>query len=116
VVPPPSRRRLVRSLCGKTLAIHFHNYTAKQSYKRCYGDSFALAATSPIPVRNFDYHYTVALGTAKDAAKDRRWRAAQCRRLEWPRALLVRLAQRLGKRDGDRAGWKHFARDTPATR
>ncbi len=94
----------------KSVAIHSHNYTAKQSYKRCYGDSFALAATSPTPARNYNYHYTVALGTAKDALKDWRWCAAQGRRLEWPRSVLVRLAQRLGKRDGYRAGWKHFKR------
>ena len=91
-------------------AIHSHNYTARQSYRRCYGDSFALAATSPTPARNYNYHYTVALGTAKDALKDWQWCAAQGRRAEWPRAALVRLAQRLGKRDGYRAGWKHFGR------
>jgi len=91
--------------------IHSHNYTAKQSYKRCYGDSFALAATSPTPARNYNYPYTVALGTAKDALKDWRWCAANRRRREWPRAVLVRLHQRLGKRDGYRAGWKHFGRD-----
>ncbi len=92
-------------------AIHSHNYTAKQSYKRCYGDSFALAATSHTPARNYNYHYTVGLGTAKDALKDWCWCAANGRRREWPHAVLVRLFQRLGKRDGYRDGWKHFGRN-----
>lgn len=113
-------RRLVRAgwsvpYADTSQVIHSHNYTPKQSYKRCYGDCFALAATSPTPVRNYNYHHTVALGAAKDALKDWRWCAAQGRYLEWPHAALIRLSQRLGKRDGYHAGWRHFGRDRPAS-
>ena len=98
------------SYAENSRAVHSHNYTTKQSYKRCYGDSFALAATSPTPARNYNYHYTVGLGTAKDALNDWCWCAANGRRREWPHAVLVRLFQRLGKRDGYRDGWKQFGR------
>jgi rhamnosyltransferase len=96
-------------------AIHSHNYTLRESYKRCRGDTFASAATSPTPPRNYNYHYTVALGSLKDAAKDWAWCRRAGRLGEWPHALAVRFAQRLGKRDGYRAGWKHYRRDQPAT-
>ena len=69
------------------------------------------AAHSPTPVRNYNYHYTVGRGTLADAVKDWRWCAAEGRRSEWPHAVAVRFAQRLGKRDGYHAGWKHYQRD-----
>jgi len=94
----------------KSVAIHSHNYTAKEAYKRCFGDTFALAATSPTPPRNYNYHHTVCLGAMKDAMRDWSWCAQESRLAEWPRALVVRVAQRLGKRDGYRAGWVHYRR------
>ena len=92
-------------------AIHSHNYTLRESYKRCRGDTFALAATSPTPARNYNYHYTVLLGSLRDAAKDWTWCRREGRLLGWPHALAVRFAQRLGKRDGYHAGWRHYQRD-----
>jgi len=95
----------------RSVAIHSHNYTLKQAYKRAYGDTFAIAAHSQTPPRNYNYHYTVARGSLADALKDWRWCAQEGRRREFPYAYAVRFAQRLGKRDGYRAGWKHYKRD-----
>ncbi len=94
----------------KSVAIHSHNYTLKQAYKRAYGDTFALAATSETPARNYNLRYTVGVGTLRDLARD----AVHCVRQkqigELPHAAAVRFAQRLGKMDGYRAGWKHYGR------
>lgn len=95
----------------ESVAIHSHNYTFKQAYKRSYGDTFAIAAHSETPVRNYNYHYTVARGTLADAAKDWKWCAQEGRRREFLHAIGVRFSQRLGKRDGYHAGWKHYGRD-----
>lgn len=94
----------------RSVAIHSHNYTLREAYRRSYGDTFALAATSATPPRNYNYHYTVGLGAVRDALRDWRWCARHGRRREWPAAVAVRLAQRLGKRDGYRAGWIHYQR------
>jgi rhamnosyltransferase len=94
----------------KSLAIHSHNYTLREAYKRSHGDTFALAATSPTPPRNYNYHYTVGLGALKDSLRDWTWCAGEGRRREWFRAFAVRVAQRLGKRAGYRAGWLHYGR------
>ncbi len=94
----------------KSLAIHSHNYTLKQAYKRGYGDTFALAATSSTPVRNYNLHYTVGIGSLRDAMRDFKYCLKEGRLLEWPHAVSVRIAQRLGKLDGYRAGWTHYKR------
>lgn len=95
----------------RSIAVHSHNYTPQQAFRRCYGDTFAMAATSSTPPKNYNFRYTVILGTLRDAAKDWKWCAEQGRFNEWPHAVLIRFAQRLGKRAGYRAGWKHFRRD-----
>jgi rhamnosyltransferase len=95
----------------KSQAIHSHNYTLKQAYKRAYGDTFALAATSQTPARNYNWRYTVGVGTARDALKDLKWCLKTGKVLEWPHAVAVRFSQRRGKMDGYRAGWKHYQRD-----
>ena len=99
----------------QSLAIHSHNYTLKQAYKRGYGDTFALAATSATPVRNYNLHYTVGIGALRDSYKDLQYCLKEGRLLEWPHALAVRIAQRMGKLDGYRAGWNHYQREQSPT-
>jgi rhamnosyltransferase len=94
----------------KSMAIHSHNYTLKQAYKRAYGDTFALAATNPTPLENYNLHYTVGVGAMRDSMRDLRWCLRAGRLAGWPHAAAVRIAQRLGKLDGYRAGWKHYKR------
>jgi len=95
----------------ESLAMHSHNYTLKQAYKRAYGDTFAAAATATTPVKNYNWHYTVFLGAFRDSLRDFRYCRQEGRLLEWPHAAVVRFSQRRGKLDGYRAGWKHYGRD-----
>ncbi len=96
----------------ESVAMHSHNYTLGQSYKRSFGDAKAMAATSNVPPKNVNFHYYVALGWLKDTLRDARWCLKNHRATGIPRAAAVRLAQRLGRRAGHHAGWKHYQRDT----
>ncbi|WOO42005.1 glycosyltransferase family 2 protein [Rubellicoccus peritrichatus] len=92
----------------KSVAIHSHNYTIKQAYKRAFGDSKAMAATSTVEPRAVNLHYTVALGTVRDFQRDLKWCKQQRKLTEAPHCFVVRLAQRLGKWKGFHAGWTHY--------
>lgn len=92
-------------------AVHSHNYTLRQVYRRSRGDAFANAATGsqwPGPVVSYA---TAAAGALRDALKDWLWCRSQQRLHEWPQAVAVRVAQRLGKTAGYRAGWRHYRLD-----
>jgi len=93
-----------------SIAMHSHNYTLKQSYKRSFGDSKAMAATSDVPPRNVNYHYFVGLGLVKDTIRDAKWCLRHGKITGLPYAIATRLAQRLGRRDGYHAGWQHYQR------
>lgn len=93
-----------------SVAMHSHNYTLRQSYKRAFGDAKAMAATGDVPPRNVNYHYFVCLGLVKDALRDAKWCFRNGRVTGIPHAIAVRLAQRLGRRAGHHAGWKHYNR------
>ncbi len=96
----------------ESVVMHSHNYTLRQSYKRSFGDAKAMAATSTVPPRNVAYLYFVCLGLLKDAIRDTKWCVRNGRITGIPHAVAVRLAQRLGRRDGHHAGWKFYHRDT----
>ncbi|MBB5350877.1 rhamnosyltransferase [Haloferula luteola] len=93
-----------------SVAMHSHNYTLKQTYKRSFGDSKAAAATSTVEPRAMNYHYYVFLGWLRDSLKDARWCLKNGHTAGIPHAAAVRMAQRLGRRDGYHAGWKHYQR------
>ncbi len=84
----------------RSVAIHSHNYTLKQAYKRAYGDTFAAAATSQTPVRDYNFPYTVGIGSVRDALKDFDYCAREHRMAELP-------ARRRGARGATarEAGW-----------
>lgn len=91
--------------CPDSVVMHSHNYTPRQAYKRAFGEAWALAAVwsrDPAPVTNRAKN---ALGWLNDARRD----FGYCRRMgrlrEWPHAARIRWEQRLGRRDGFRAGW-----------
>lgn len=109
-------RRLVKSgyeipYAIRSVAMHSHNYTLRQTYKRSFGDAKAMAATSTVLPRHVNYHYFVGLGFFKDAMRDVKWCMKNGRVAGIPHALAVRLVQRLGRRDGHHAGWKFYHRD-----
>lgn len=95
-----------------SVCMHSHNYTLRQSYKRSFGDAKAMAATSKVMPRNVNYHYFVCFGLLKDAIRDAKWCLKNGHVTGIPHAVAVRLAQRLGRRDGHHAGWKFYHRDT----
>ena len=99
----------------ESVAVHSHNYTLRQSYKRAFGDSRAMAATSATPPRNMNYHYYVALGWVRDVIRDAKWCFRNRRAGGIPFAAAVRLAQRLGRRAGYHAGWRQYRRDADPT-
>ncbi len=95
----------------KSIAMHSHNYTLKQSFKRAFGDAKAMAATSSTIPAHVNFHNFVALGWLRDTLRDARWCVKNGRIFGIPHAAAVRLYQRLGRRAGHHAGWKHYNRD-----
>lgn len=89
-----------------SVVMHSHNYTLRQSYKRAFGDAKAMAATST------DKPRPALLGWLADSFRDAKWCLRNRRPGGFPFASAVRLAQRLGRRDGDRAGRDFYQRDT----
>jgi len=88
----------------KSIAMHSHNYTPQQSYKRAFGDAKAFAIARQFdPIRKTDYSFIV-LGTLKDAAKDIRWCLKNKRITGIPGAIAIRFAQRYGRHMGYKTG------------
>jgi rhamnosyltransferase len=88
---------------NNSVVTHSHNYTLRQSYTRAFGDAMAMAAarTTRRPA-NF------LLGWLADSWRDAKWCLRQHRLGSLPHAAAVRLAQRLGRRNGDAAGRIHY--------
>jgi len=95
---------------GESVAMHSHNYTLQQCYKRSFGDSKALAATSELTPSRFGMVNFVAAGWAKDFLKDATWCLKNGHLLGIPHAAAVRFYQRLGRRAGYLNGWQHYGR------
>jgi rhamnosyltransferase len=94
--------------CAESIAIHSHNYTAPQAYKRAFGDAKALAATWPGARGEFNFPKTVALGWASDFRRDVAYCLRAKRLGELPHAARIRWNQRLGRLRGFQDGWKHY--------
>lgn len=95
----------------KSVAMHSHNYTPNQAYRRAFGDARAMAATYEGPGRSFSWWRTVLLGFGNDLAQDFRWCTRHRRLAEWPYAGRVRWAQRLGRWQGFRQGWSDYRQE-----
>jgi rhamnosyltransferase len=89
----------------ESVVVHSHNYTPRQAYKRSFGEAWALAAVWSGTPRRITSSSRLLLGWMNDLRKD----FAFCHRArrfgEWPHAARIRWQQRLGRRDGFRAGW-----------
>ncbi len=107
-----SRRLVARgwqiAYAEKAAVIHSHNYTLFQAFRRCYGEAFALAALDCVDEHTHNLFRTVLAGIARESVRDFRYCAREGRLDEWPHALAVRTAQRLGKLKGFRRGWAHY--------
>jgi rhamnosyltransferase len=107
-----SRRLVARgwriAYAEKAVVIHSHNYTLKQAFRRCYGEGFALAALDCVDERTHNLFRTVLAGVVRESFRDLRYCARTGLLAEWPHAIAVRTAQRLGKLEGFRRGWRHY--------
>lgn len=96
----------------ESVAMHSHNYTAPQSYKRAFGDARALASCWSGTAGDFNFGKTVLLGWAQDLLKDLKFCRREKRLAELPHAARIRWHQRRGRLDGFRQGWKDYKRET----
>ena len=92
--------------------IHSHNYTLKQAFRRAYGEAFALAALDAVGKKRYSIFRTVAAGGLREWLRDFDYCRRMRRLAEWPHALVVRIAQRLGKVRGFRSGWLRYQGET----
>jgi len=87
--------------CPESVAMHSHNYTPAQAWKRSFGEAKASAL---ILNGNGDHHVnwprTVLLGWLNDTRRDLAFCAKQRRLREWPHAAQIRWQQRRGKLAG----------------
>ncbi len=92
----------------ESIAMHSHNYTSAQAFKRSFGDARALAASWSGSPEDFPWFKTVALGTVSDSLKDFKFCLRNWRILEWPFAVWIRWRQRSGRWKGFHQGWKDY--------
>jgi rhamnosyltransferase len=93
--------------------LHSHNYTLSQAHRRCYGEGFALAALDCVDEQTHNFARTVLAGVLRESVRDLAYCAKTGRLPEFPRAVAVRCAQRLGKLSGFRKGWARYHAPTP---
>ncbi len=90
----------------ESAAMHSHNYTPDQSWKRSFGDARAIGQAWQGSPGGFNWPKTVLLGWLKDLLWDTRFCARQGRLRELPHAARIRWRQRTGKLAGFRQGWR----------
>jgi rhamnosyltransferase len=92
----------------ESIAMHSHNYTPAQAYKRSFGEGRALAAVWTGKRTDFNWPRTVLLGWLNDAWRDLGF-CVRARRLgEWPHALRIRWQQRRARLAGFTEGWAAY--------
>lgn len=87
-----------------SVAIHSHNYTPGQSYKRAFGDARALGKALTDAQTRTPWLKSVALGWVGDLRHDLRYCRENDRLAELPHAMGIRWQQRLGRHAGFLAG------------
>jgi rhamnosyltransferase len=88
-----------------SVVMHSHNYTPRQSYKRSFGEAWALAAVWPGKPAEITARQRLVLGWLNDSRRDLRYCLRHGRLDEWPHALRIRWMQRQARRHGFQAGW-----------
>lgn len=89
--------------CPESIAMHSHNYTLEQVYKRSYGDARAYAQAGSIEAKHLQSWRTQWMGWASDFRHDIGYCLKQGRISEIPFAGRVRWQQRKGKLAGFRS-------------
>lgn len=89
----------------ESIAMHSHNYTPEQSYKRSFGDARAIGKAWTGSPGEFNWPKTVLLGWASDVRHDVRFCLRERKMSEVFHAAGIRWQQRRGKLAGFRQGW-----------
>jgi rhamnosyltransferase len=97
----------------ESIAMHSHNYTTAQAYKRSFGDARAFAASWTGRPDYFNVSKTLLVGWYRDFRHDTRYAARHGTWGELPYAARVRWAQRRGRLDGFRTGWRDYRKELP---
>lgn len=92
----------------RSVAMHSHNYTPAQAWKRSYGEGRALAAVWTGARGDFNWPRTVLLGVLNEARRDLGYCLRTGRLREWPHAVRIRWRQRRGRLAGFRQGWTDY--------
>ena len=96
----------------ESVAMHSHNYTPEQSYKRSFGDARAIGKAWTGSRGDYSWPKTVLLGWLSDVRLDLKFCRRTGRLGEFKHAAGIRWQQRRGKLAGFKAGW---AEGHPAT-
>jgi len=91
-------------LAEESIAIHSHNYTPAQAYKRAKGDALAVAQAGNAPQGEHTWRRHVLMPAIKDAMRDFAYCRQHGKLREWPHAFSVRYQQRRGRMDGYNEG------------
>ncbi len=91
-------------LAENSVAIHSHNYTPAQAYKRAKGDAIAVAQAGNIPNVRRAWHRDVFLPAIKDTLRDFSYCRREGKLGELLHAYRVRYNQRLGRMHGYNEG------------
>jgi rhamnosyltransferase len=102
-----SKGYLVRYV-PESVAMHSHNYTTAQAYKRSFGEGKALAGVWNGTAEDNNWSGKVFLGWLNDSRKDLRYCLRNGRLGEWPHAMGIRWQQRKAKYEGFHEGWEHY--------
>jgi rhamnosyltransferase len=98
----------------ESVAMHSHNYTPAQAWRRSFGEGRALAAVWNSRSRSPGWTRNVLLGWLNDARRDLIFCARKHQLNQWPHAVRIRWQQRAGKLSGFRSGWTAY-RQSPNT-
>jgi rhamnosyltransferase len=94
-------------LAEKSVAIHSHNYTPAQAYKRSKGDTIGVAQAGNMPKMRRAWHREVFLPALKDTVRDFGYCKREGKLGELLHAYRIRYNQRLGRLHGYNEGLKH---------
>lgn len=94
--------------CPESVAMHSHNYTPAQAYKRSFGEAQALAYVWTGKPDDINWWRTCALGFANDVKKDLQFCRQNRRLRELPHAVRIRWNQRRARVAGFRRGWQLY--------
>ena len=87
-----------------SIAMHSHNYTPEQSYKRSFGDARAIGKAWTGSDGDFNWPRTVLLGWLSDVRHDLKFCLREKQLSGLPHAARIRWQQRRGKLAGFRQG------------